>query len=152
MIHMVSVTLNIFYKNGTSTDSDTVWQIAQRDYKMGKSKHISMTKVTYDLVANKFRSLWGQEAGWAQSVLFTANLKAFSDRLIAKTEIKEETEVKKEGDGIKVEEDENAAIETIVETKTVLVKGIKREPDEEERKLVETKHNVIRKTKRTRKA
>lgn len=120
---------------------------------MGKSKHISMTKVTYDLVANKFRGLWGQEAGWAQSVLFTANLKAFSERLIAKTEVKEEFEVKKE-DGIKVEEDETAAaaVMTVVETEKVLVKGIKREPDEEERKLVETKHNVVRKTKRSRKA
>lgn len=120
---------------------------------MGKSKHISMTKVTYDLVANKFRGLWGQEAGWAQSVLFTANLKAFSERLIAKTEVNEEFEVKREIDGIKIEEDETAAaVETVVQTEKVLVKGIKREPDEEERKLVETKHNVVRKTKRSRKA
>jgi N-glycosylase/DNA lyase len=34
-------------------------------------------------VANHFRKLWGQEAGWAQSVLFTANLRSFADRLAA---------------------------------------------------------------------
>ncbi|KAF1351102.1 DNA glycosylase [Delphinella strobiligena] len=138
---------------GEAVPVDThVWQIAQRDYKFGKGKHSSLTKVTYDLIANKFRSLWGKEAGWAQSVLFTANLKAFSERLIAKTEVVEETEFKKEPDGIKIEEDETAAVDTIVETDKVLIKGIKREADGEEQKLVETKHNVVKKTKRRRKA
>lgn len=118
-----------------------VWQIAQRDYKFGKGKHSSLTKATYDAIANKFRSLWGQEAGWAQSVLFTANLKAFSERLVAKTEVKEEDS------NIKVEEDGTVAVETVVKTDEVLVKGIKREAEDEEHKLVETKRNV-RSTKR----
>jgi N-glycosylase/DNA lyase len=67
-----------------------VWQIAQRDYKFGKGKHSSLTKATYDAVGNHFRSLWGKEAGWAHSVLFTADLRAFSERLTAKIEVKEE--------------------------------------------------------------
>ena len=71
-----------------------VWQIAQRDYKFGKGKHSSLTKATYDAVGDKFRSLWGKEAGWAHSVLFTADLRTFSDRLKAKVEI---TEIKEEG-------------------------------------------------------
>ena len=64
-----------------------VWQIAQRDYKFGKGKHSSLTRITYDAIGDKFRSLWGKEAGWAHSVLFTADLRAFSDRLSAKTEV-----------------------------------------------------------------
>lgn len=67
----------------------TVWQIAQRDYKFGKGKHTSLTKATYDAIGDKFRSLWGREAGWAHSVLFTADLRAFSERLTNKVEVKE---------------------------------------------------------------
>lgn len=67
----------------------TVWQIAQRDYKFAKGKHSSLTKATYDAVGDKFRSLWGKEAGWAHSVLFTADLRAFSERLSTKFEVKE---------------------------------------------------------------
>ncbi len=67
---------------GEAVPVDThVWQIAQRDYKFGKGKHRSLTKQTYDAVGDHFRDLWGKEAGWAQSVLFTANLKSFSSRL-----------------------------------------------------------------------
>lgn len=73
---------------GESVPVDThVWQIAQRDYKFGKGKHKSLTKVTYDAVGNHFRSLWGREAGWAHSVLFAADLKTFSERLTTKIEV-----------------------------------------------------------------
>lgn len=76
---------------GEAVPVDThVWQIAQRDYKFGKGKHSSLTKATYDAVANHFRKLWGKEAGWAHSVLFTADLRVFSERLTAKVEVKEE--------------------------------------------------------------
>ncbi|EAS33649.1 8-oxoguanine DNA-glycosylase (ogg) [Coccidioides immitis RS] len=67
---------------GEAVPVDThVWQIAQRDYKFGKGKQKSLTKATYDAVGDHFRKLWGKEAGWAHSVLFTADLKVFSDRL-----------------------------------------------------------------------
>lgn len=62
----------------------TVWQIAQRDYKFGRGKHKSLTKATYDAVGDHFRKLWGTQAGWAHSVLFTADLRAFSERLTGK--------------------------------------------------------------------
>jgi N-glycosylase/DNA lyase len=79
---------------GEAVPVDThVWQIAQRDYRFGKGKHASLTKATYDAVANRFRELWGVEAGWAQSVLFTANLRAFSERLVEKIEVKPEESV-----------------------------------------------------------
>jgi len=72
------------------TNSVSVWQIAQKDYKFGRGKHISLTKLTYDAIANKFRDLWGKDAGWAQSVLFAADLSAFKERLSTqmKTEFK----------------------------------------------------------------
>ena len=73
--------------------SNSVWQIAQRDYHFGKGKHRSLTKATYDAIGDHFRSLWGKEAGWAHSVLFTADLRAFSAKVIVKPEISEEAEV-----------------------------------------------------------
>jgi N-glycosylase/DNA lyase len=80
---------------GEAVPVDThVWQIAVKDYKFGKGKHASLTKQTYDAVGNKFRSLWGKDAGWAHSVLFTADLKSFSDRLRVKAEVKAEKEEK----------------------------------------------------------
>jgi N-glycosylase/DNA lyase len=87
---------------GESVPVDThVWQIAQRDYKFGKGKHKSLTKVTYDAVGDHFRALWGREAGWAHSVLFTADLKTFSERLSSKVEVLvDEVRIKQEGETI----------------------------------------------------
>lgn len=82
-----------------STDTRTVWQIAQRDYKFGRGKHSSLTKATYDAVGDKFRTLWGQEAGWAHSVLFTADLKAFAERLVVRSEEKMQI-IKQEDDTV----------------------------------------------------
>jgi N-glycosylase/DNA lyase len=129
----------------TTTNNVSVWQIAVRDYKFGKGKHSSLTKATYDAVGNKFRSLWGQEAGWAHSVLFTADLKAFSERLVAKTEVKEEVKEIKTEDGLPIEE-------TAIKEEKTLIKGIKREAEEDEEKLIETKHNIVKKAKRRKKA
>ncbi|KAF7917310.1 hypothetical protein EAE99_009321 [Botrytis elliptica] len=83
---------------GEAVPVDThVWQIAQRDYKFGKGKHKSLTKATYDAIGDHFRALWGKEAGWAHSVLFAADLKAFSDKLVSKVEVKvDELEIKQE--------------------------------------------------------
>ncbi|PQE20180.1 n-glycosylase dna lyase protein [Rutstroemia sp. NJR-2017a BBW] len=83
---------------GEAVPVDThVWQIAQRDYKFGKGKHKSLTKATYDAIGDHFRALWGKEAGWAHSVLFAADLKTFSDKLVAKVEIDvDEVKIKQE--------------------------------------------------------
>ncbi|KZF25862.1 hypothetical protein L228DRAFT_242235 [Xylona heveae TC161] len=76
---------------GEAVPVDThVWQIAQRDYKFGRGRHRSLTKDTYDAIGNHFRKLWGKEAGWAHSVLFTADLRTFAERLTTKIEVKEE--------------------------------------------------------------
>lgn len=120
-----------------------VWQIAQRDYKFGKGKHSSLTAATYVAIGNLFRELWGKEAGWAHSVLFTADLKAFSERTVAKTEIKEE-EVK-----IKKEEGDEIVTEVVVKQETTKRKRIKKEPNENERQVIEVKE-VTRRSKRQR--
>ncbi|KAM0819416.1 putative 8-oxoguanine DNA-glycosylase [Seiridium cardinale] len=87
---------------GEAVPVDThVWQIAQRDYKFGKVKTKTFSKIMYDSVGDHFRKIWGDQAGWAQSVLFTANLKSFSDR----------TTTKPESDNIKIELEENVVIE-----------------------------------------
>ncbi|KAJ9657077.1 8-oxoguanine glycosylase ogg1 [Neophaeococcomyces mojaviensis] len=110
---------------GEAVPIDThVWQIAQRDYKFGKGKHSSLTKTTYDAVANHFRKLWGKEAGWAHSVLFTADLKVFAERLEAKIVVKKE----KEG------ADQDAA--TIVSQAVVSKVFVKEEPEHKDAKRV----------------
>lgn len=80
---------------GEAVPVDThVWQIAMRDYKFGgKSKNKTLTKALYDAVGEHFRSLWGEQAGWAHSVLFTADLKAFSEQGAEKIEKEEDSKV-----------------------------------------------------------
>lgn len=130
---------------GEAVPVDThVWQIAQRDYKFGKGKHASLTKATYDAVGDKFRSLWGKEAGWAHSVLFTADLRAFSERLVAKVEKKKErVEVK--------QEDVENVVEDVIKAEKILEKGIKREPDDAERHVMEIA-KTVKSRKRSKKA
>ncbi|KAL9060488.1 MAG: hypothetical protein Q9162_000661 [Coniocarpon cinnabarinum] len=130
---------------GEAVPVDThVWQIAVRDYKFGKGKHSSLTKATYDAVGNKFRSLWGKEAGWAHSVLFTADLRAFSERLAAKIEVvKEENHIEKGSDGT---ED----VVTDIKKETVLDKRVKPEFDDTERKVLEIQEDLISRVKRRR--
>ncbi|KAI5798798.1 DNA glycosylase [Geopyxis carbonaria] len=72
-----------------------VWQIAQRDYNFAKVKNKTLTKATYNAVGDYFRELWGKEAGWAHSVLFAADLKAFKE-VIPKTATIPKVQVKAE--------------------------------------------------------
>lgn len=104
----------------TANKSALVWQIAQRDYKFGKGKHSSLTKATYDAVGNRFRSLWGKEAGWAHSVLFTADLRVFAERLSSKIEM---AQVKEEEMVIKHE--------TSFDSKIITKKRVKEEPGDD---------------------
>ena len=121
---------------GESIPVDThVWQIAQRDYKFGKGKHSSLTRATYEAVGNHFRKLWGKEAGWAHSVLFTADLRAFSDRLTAKIEIK-------------VEESDVASVwQPVVEKSVVRAAGVKREL-EDNKSIVKVEETVMTSSER----
>lgn len=128
---------------GEAVPVDThVWQIAQRDYKFGRGKHSSLTKATYDAVGDKFRSLWGKEAGWAHSVLFTADLRAFSERLVAKVEKKEEdVEVKKE--------DGEDVVRDVAKVEKVTEKRVKREGEEGETEKIAVE-STTRRSKRQR--
>jgi N-glycosylase/DNA lyase len=97
---------------GEAVPVDThVWQIAQRDYKFGgKMKTKTFNKVMYDSVGDHFRKIWGSQAGWAQSVLFTANLKSFADRKEAKVEA-EDVKVEPDIEDVKVEVEEKVIVE-----------------------------------------
>lgn len=57
-----------------------VWQIGVRDYGLVGVNTKSMTDKSYKLIGDHFRKLFPDSAGWAHSVLFTADLRAFSDR------------------------------------------------------------------------
>jgi N-glycosylase/DNA lyase len=120
-----------------------VWQIAQRDYKFGKGKHSSLTAATYVAIGNLFRKLWGREAGWAHSVLFTADLKAFSERTVVKKEIKEEEVTVKQEDG-------ETVVEEVVKKETTKRKRVKKEPEEDEHQILEVKTETTRRSKRQR--
>jgi len=119
-----------------------VWQIAQKDYRFGKGKHSSLTAATYAAIGNLFRKLWGKEAGWAHSVLFTADLKAFSDRVVPKVEVKEEEVMIKK-------EEEDIFLDKTVKKEIVKRKRIKKEP-EEEQLVVTVKQEATRRSKRQR--
>ncbi|CAB3977915.1 N-glycosylase DNA lyase-like [Paramuricea clavata] len=57
-----------------------VWQISCRDYNipdLKKSK--SLTNKAYKAIGDHFRQLFGKYAGWANSVLFSGDLKKFQD-------------------------------------------------------------------------
>lgn len=118
---------------GEAVPVDThVWQIAQRDYKFGRGKHKSLTKATYDAVGDHFRHLWGIEAGWAHSVLFAADLKTFSERLI-----KVEVDV----DEVKIKQEDGSLLESkVVVKREYAVDEVKNEFEDKEAKgvLVET--------------
>ena len=77
------------------------------------------TRATYDAVGNRFRSLWGKEAGWAHSVLFTADLRQFADRLVTKVGVAGSTGVKRE--------EQNGEIEVAAEEKENIMVAAKRE-------------------------
>ncbi|KAJ6000036.1 N-glycosylase/DNA lyase [Penicillium waksmanii] len=116
---------------GESVPVDThVWQIAQRDYRFGKSSQKTLNKVTYDAVANHFRKLWGQEAGWAHSVLFTADLRSFADRLA--TTKKVDVKVKDEGADAKIKTEVTTAV-ALTAPKHEEVNGVKIEDSEEKK-------------------
>lgn len=121
-----------------------VWQIAQRDYRFGlKHKSKTFNKAVHDAVGDHFRGIWGKYAGWAQSVLFTANLRSFADvpgsssspvkkgRKVV--EMKEEVKVEEGGgeDGLLVKREEVVKVEEETEVKTMSRKrktgGIKSE-------------------------
>ncbi|XP_059800714.1 N-glycosylase/DNA lyase isoform X1 [Hypanus sabinus] len=55
-----------------------VWQITKRDYlsHLGAGRK-SLTDKVYGEIGDFYRSLWGPFAGWAHSVLFSADLKKF---------------------------------------------------------------------------
>lgn len=107
---------------GEAVPVDThVWQIAMRDYKFGgKSKNKTLTKAMYDAVGDHFRGLWGSQAGWAHSVLFTADLRTFSDRVAEKVE--EGSDVER----IKVEATEETALITPATTPAAMPSKRKR--------------------------
>lgn len=75
-----------------------VFQFAERWYgirtsnKAGGNGHKA-----YEMIADRFRNLWGEYAGWAHSVLFTADLRAFKTYGEVETRVK--TEVKSEMQG-----------------------------------------------------
>ncbi|PSR94115.1 hypothetical protein PHLCEN_2v4543 [Hermanssonia centrifuga] len=56
-----------------------VHQIASKHYGLPSSKaKVNMTPALYEQVNAKLTEVWGTYAGWAHSVLFTSDLKAFS--------------------------------------------------------------------------
>ncbi|KAG9036243.1 8-oxoguanine glycosylase ogg1 [Tulasnella sp. JGI-2019a] len=57
-----------------------VYQIAVKHYGLrGTPGKASMTPQLYARLTEKFTAIWGEYAGWAHSVLFTSDLKSFSE-------------------------------------------------------------------------
>ncbi|KAH6630713.1 DNA glycosylase [Chaetomium sp. MPI-SDFR-AT-0129] len=117
---------------GESVPVDThVWQIAQRDYKFGggggggKGKTKTLSKTMYDAVGGHFRAIWGPYAGWAQSVLFTANLKSFAEQAEAgkKNKTTKDGVLEEEVEGERV----TAAVAVVKNEQLEVNEGVKKE-------------------------
>ncbi|XP_013774934.1 N-glycosylase/DNA lyase-like [Limulus polyphemus] len=61
-----------------------VWQITVRDYLHHLKATKSLTDKVYSQVGNFFRERFGEYAGWAHSVLFSADLKKFKEKKTSK--------------------------------------------------------------------
>ena len=98
-----------------------VWQIATRDYKFGGggkgSKTKTLNRAIHDAVGDHFRGIWGEYAGWAQSVLFTANLKSFA----------RQAEGGGDGDGDGEEGKVEEEVKDVKEVKEEVVEVVKKE-------------------------
>lgn len=66
----------------SSVPIDThIWRIARERYKFSDSvKTVNLNDRLYREIGDKFRELFGDKAGWAHSVLFTAELRPFKKR------------------------------------------------------------------------
>ncbi|RIA86578.1 DNA glycosylase [Glomus cerebriforme] len=67
-----------------------VWQIARKKYGFSaktKGKSNSLTSRNYEAVGDHFREIFGEYSGWAHSVLFTSDLKAFENRSTIEQEL-----------------------------------------------------------------
>jgi N-glycosylase/DNA lyase len=101
----------------------------------------------YDAVGDHFRAIWGPQAGWAQSVLFTANLKAFAGQAASAGTDKGE----KEGDGgvVKVEGMVREVVENGGQAGLVSEEGLEVVKAEEQETVVESTVRRTRKRKVT---
>lgn len=126
-------------------DTDgVVWQIAQRDYRFGKGGQKTLNKATYDAVGALFRGLWGKEAGWAHSVLFTADLRVFADRLAAsKAASKVEVNIKEEEDAVEVQAKVTTPLKRPISTDDVKPEVDKKPP---KKGRVQTSQTTTRRT------
>jgi N-glycosylase/DNA lyase len=99
-----------------------VWQIATRDYGFGlgrKGLGKTFNKAVHDAVGDHFRGIWGEYAGWAQSVLFTANLRSFAEQAGGGSPRKKGVETVKVEEKVAVVKVEERAEERKVEKKMV---------------------------------
>ncbi|KAN0060941.1 8-oxoguanine glycosylase ogg1 [Thecaphora frezii] len=69
-----------------------VFQFAEKWYSIRSKK--------YEDIAQRFRNLWGEYAGWAHSVLFTADLRSFATYNAAKKEEQEVAAEERLGDAV----------------------------------------------------
>lgn len=77
-------------KHDTVPIDTHVYQIAVRDYKFrGKRDLKSLNKVMYGEIREHFKDIFGEYAGWAQSVLFAADLGDLNNGTNIKTEEKD---------------------------------------------------------------
>uniref|UniRef100_A0A0B6ZDW7 N-glycosylase/DNA lyase n=1 Tax=Arion vulgaris TaxID=1028688 RepID=A0A0B6ZDW7_9EUPU len=63
-----------------------VWQITLKNYMARLNGAKSLTEKLYNDIGNFYRDLWGPYAGWAQAVLFAANLRHNKERNEGKTD------------------------------------------------------------------
>lgn len=56
-----------------------IYQIAKNHYKIPACSSATITRTVYNKIGDHFREIYGPLAGWAQTILFCADLRKFSD-------------------------------------------------------------------------
>lgn len=74
-----------------------MWQIALRDYLPHLKKNKTVTDKAYKEIGDFFREMYGDYAGWAHTVLFSADLKRFEDLKNTNSKEPKEKTVKSKG-------------------------------------------------------
>lgn len=97
-------------------------------------------------MGDHFRKLWGKQAGWAHSVLFTADLRVFAERLTTKSEGVNGGNSRK----IKEELDDESVTKTSLVSQQTTVKREVSNEAEGKRSLEQEAQSTTTKRRRTR--
>eukprot|EP01118_Nematostelium_gracile_P012670 TRINITY_DN465_c0_g1_i1.p1 TRINITY_DN465_c0_g1~~TRINITY_DN465_c0_g1_i1.p1 ORF type:complete len:378 (-),score=80.47 TRINITY_DN465_c0_g1_i1:13-1146(-) len=124
-----------------------VWQIAQTY--IPRLKNAKLNDKTYLEIGDFFRTKFGDQCGWAHTLLFASDLSLYKDKDSGKREKKLPKKVKKEEEDVMDEEDGDVEIE--IKTKTKTKKVSKKKENKVKLEVSEETHHRFERITRSKK-